>query len=94
MKPTVHALMATQLEREYVALPKLVGLRAFEPARRLVTRLALFMVDEQALLVQDAAHRRFGDAEPGEPREHVADAPRAPLGVLAAHRDHLVARNG
>jgi hypothetical protein len=32
----VHALVATQLEREDVALPHLVGLCAFEPTRRLV----------------------------------------------------------
>lgn len=51
--------MTTQLEREDVALPQLIGLSAFEPTRWFVTRVDLLTLDQQALLVEDAPHGRL-----------------------------------
>lgn len=84
----VQPLIPSQLEREDVALPELVRLRPLEPPRRLLPRCGLLAFDQQPLLVQDAPHRRLRDAEALEPRHHVADPPRSPLGMLAALCDH------
>ena len=60
--------------------------------RRVLARSAwLGRVLEQALLVQDAAHHRLRHAQPLEAREHVADAPRPVLRVLAPRVRHCVA---
>jgi hypothetical protein len=77
----VHALVTTQLEREDVALPELIGFRTFETARRLVTRLPCLLFGDEACLVQDPSHRCLRHAKPFEACEHIADAPCAPLGV-------------
>ena len=89
----VNALVTPQLEREDVALPKLVRLRAFEAPRRFVTRLRRHVFGHQAFLVQNAPHHRLRDAEPFEACEHVADPSRAPLRVRRARRDHLGTRH-
>lgn len=88
----VHALMPTQLEREDVALPKLIRLGALEPALWLVTRHDLFALGDQTCFVQDPPDRRLRHTEAFEAREHVADPPRAPLGVRRARRYHGVGR--
>ncbi len=85
----VHALMTAQLEREDVALPELVGLRAFEATRWLVTRSLLLLRLDEPCLVQDATHRRLRDAQALEASQHIADATRAPLRVGLARCDHL-----
>jgi hypothetical protein len=89
----IHALVTAQLEGEDVALPELVRLGAFEATRRLVTRLPLRVFDQQALLVQDASHRRLRHTQTLEAREHVANAPRAPLRVGCPCRNDLCARH-
>ena len=90
----VHALMASDLEREDVALPELIGLGAFEAARRLLSSFDLVGRTQHPGFVQDASDRRLGDAEAFDAREHVTDPPRAPLGVLGARRQYRVGRCG
>lgn len=77
----VHALMASQFEREDVALPQLIRRRALESARWLLARRLDVSLGDQARLVKNAAHRRLRNAESFEPREHVANATCAPLRV-------------
>jgi hypothetical protein len=85
----VHALMASQLEGEDVALPELVWLGALEASHWLVTRRRRLLFDEQPLLVQDASHGGLRDAETLEAREDIANPPGAPLRVRLPDRDHL-----
>lgn len=84
----VHALMATQLEREDVALPHLIWLGAFEPPRRLVTRCRGLLFRDEPSVVKDAAHGCLGDAEPLKTREHIADSSCSPVGVRFARFQH------
>ena len=77
----VEPLVSPELERENVALPELVGLRAFEPALWLVTRLRHLAFGDEPLFVQDASHRRLRDAQTFEARQHVSQPTRSPLRV-------------
>lgn len=87
----VEPLVLAQQKREDVALPELVGLRALEATRRVLARpLRRLLLDEPGL-VQDGAHLRLAHAQALEAREHVADPPRAVLGVRLAHLHHGVA---
>lgn len=85
----VEAIVASQKEGEDVRLPHLVGRRPLEAPRRVIARRRRrrCLVDE-ALLVQDPPHLRLAHPQRRKAREHVADAPRAPLGVLASLLDH------
>ncbi len=85
----VEALVASQQEGEDVRLPHLVGRSAFEAPRRMVARRCRrrCLVDESRL-VQDATHLRLAHAQRREARQHVADASRAPVGMLATLLDH------
>jgi hypothetical protein len=85
----VQALVAPQQEGKDIRLPHLIRSRPLEAPRRVVTRRRRrgCLVD-QPLLVQDATHLRLAHPERREARQHVADATRAPLGVLASLLDH------
>lgn len=85
----VHALMPPKLEREDVALPELVRLRALEPPLRLVAGLGLLALHDEPLLVEDPPHRRLRDPESYEPGQHVAQPPCPPRGVRLPQRDEL-----
>lgn len=88
----VHALVAPHLEGEDVALPHLVGLRAFESALRFVTRLDHGLRRQQSFVVQDAPHRCLRHAEALEACEHVADSSCAPIRIRRTCRNDLIAR--
>ncbi|HTP29983.1 MAG TPA: hypothetical protein VMK12_30540 [Anaeromyxobacteraceae bacterium] len=85
----VEALVASQQEGEDVRLPHLVGCCSLEATRRVVARRRRrrCLVDEP-LLVQDPTHLRLAHPERREACQHVADATRAPLRVLATLLDH------
>lgn len=85
----VDAVIAPELEREDVALPELVRLRAFEAALRLVTRRRRIAFDDQPLFVQDASHRRRRDAQSFESGQYIAESLRSPVGILATECDDL-----
>lgn len=85
----VHAVIATQLEREQVGLPELIWLRALEPPGRLRPRRLVRLRFEQPGFVQDAPHRRLGHAQSLEAREYVPNAAGAPFGMFDSCCDHL-----
>ncbi len=90
----VQPLGSPQPKREDVRLPQLVGHRPLEPPRQVLARnLGRWRLD-QSLVVQDPSHRLLRDAQCLEPRQHIADAPRAPALVLLLQRDHLFALHG
>ena len=83
----VHALMATQLEGEEVALPELVWFRTLEAALRLVTRRSRRLLLRQTLFVENPAHRRLRHAQCFEASKDVSNLPRTELGVGLLERD-------
>jgi len=79
----VQPLLASEQEGEDVRLPELVRTRSLETSRRVLAMLASRRrLRHQPLLVKDLPHGRLTDADRFESREHVANAPRPPLGVL------------
>ncbi|HET9449884.1 MAG TPA: hypothetical protein VFO83_03340, partial [Aggregicoccus sp.] len=88
----VDARVAAQQEGENVRLPQLVGPRPLEarlgPRRLLHLRR---LVLQPAGLVQDAAHEGLTHPEGLEAGQHVANAPRAPLGVGLLVAQHALA---
>lgn len=71
----VHALVPAQQEREDVGLPHLVRSRPLEAPRRLrPSRSGGRRGLDQALFVQDSAHRRLRDAQALEAGDQVSDA--------------------
>ena len=87
----VEPLVASEQEGEDVRLPHLIGPGALEAPRWVLPGSSWHrrLVDEP-LLVQDAAHLRLAHPQCREAGQHVPDAPRAPLGVLASLLDHGV----
>ncbi len=79
----VDALVPPQQEGEDVALPELVRLRALEAPLQLHLRRRRRLLLQQTFLVQNPTHRRLRNAYPLEPGQHVADLPRAVIGVRA-----------
>ncbi len=83
----VHALMTAQLEGEEVALPELIRRRALEAPRRLLAWRFDLGLRHQSCLVKNATHCRLRHAQTREPREHVANSARPPLGICLPRRD-------
>lgn len=90
----VEPLVSTEEEREDVRLPELVRLRALEATHRMIARAAMACRLDQSGFVQHATHFVLVHAERLEPREHVADPPRAPLGMLSTRLEHRIAPRG
>lgn len=88
----VEPLLPALQEREDVGLPQLVRRRAFEPPRRVLALGHRRWRRDESLFMEDATHLGLRHAERLEPREHVADPPRAPLSVLLLERHHAFPR--
>jgi hypothetical protein len=95
----VDPLVPAQQEREDVALPELVRLRALEASGSgLRLRQRGPALRKQALFVEDATHRCLRHAEATEARQQVADLARAELRLRLLRRHyrsalHLGARS-
>lgn len=87
----IEALLTTKQERENVRLPELIGLRTLEATWWMLACGRWMMRLDQTCVVEDATDLSLGDAERVEPREHVANATSAHLGMLLAERDDRVA---
>jgi len=85
----VHALVLAQQEREQIRLPQLIGLGALEALHLgLRLRLGRLALLREPLVLQHAAHRRLGGAQPEEPFHDIADSPRARMRLGMFHIDH------
>ena len=88
----IHPLVSAEQEREQVALPELVRLRALETTGLrpglVRNRLTIF---EQSLLVQNAPDRRLRNSERLKAFQNITDPARPPRGVLSLHGGNRVA---
>jgi len=85
----VQPLVTSQQKREDVRLPHLIRCSPLEAPRPVLVRPPLLpRLRHQPRLVQNPPHLRLTHAQRLEARQHIDDAPCAPLRVLRASRRH------